>query len=120
MRNRPYMYPLTVTAPTASTTVTAVTRIPAYSRFFWTHTIAENVTGLVILYDSIKGPIFNVPTPIDNVAGEALRPFPLPEIYVFEKGSVITATYNYVLLDSARTFNGIILCGFREIVDAEY
>lgn len=137
---RPFQYPLitgAIPAGVAQRTEvrTVTTTIPFNSKFVWTHTLNATIDGTansgtvnLMLYDSKKGPISNVPTLVENISGTTysiasvapriIRPFPLPEAYLFDKGSVLTAAYtitvgasnggspNYVSV-------GVILCGFR-------
>lgn len=143
MHVRAYQYPLIVGAVPATgvnqTVIrTASVTIPSNSQFIWIHTLNATVkTAAGIssvrtqIYDSVHGPIFNVPTEVDNIAGatyqtftaapRAIRPFPLPETYVFEAGAVLTATYTIVLLPNGGNPSfanvGIILCGYRSIID---
>lgn len=119
---KPYLYPLLIfNFLGAAGNYTAFTRIPANSKFIWTHTINGSV-GLgtnilhVNLFDSAHGPITNAPINIVNFSGDAFRPFPLPEAYVFSGGSVITATYINSSVPVASTTIGIILAGMREII----
>lgn len=139
---RPFQYPLIAGAvPAGATQRTEVrsvtTTIPFNSKFVWTHTLnatidvmADSGSVRVMLYDSKKGPICNVPTLIENIAGAIfsqasaaprnIRPFPLPEAYVFDAGAVLNATYTIVVNASnggAPEYAnvGLILCGFRVI-----
>lgn len=116
---------------------TATTTIPFNSKFIWTHTLnatldtfADSGSVRVMLYDSKKGPISNVPTLIENMAGttfsrvsaapRAIRPFPLPEAYLFESGAVLTATYTIKVLGTGEYVSiGLILCGFRVISEKD-
>lgn len=126
MKARPYMYPFistTIPVVPATESVVTITRIlPAYSKFVWTHTVlaTPNVgvlnPGNIQIIDSVKGPITSVPVSIFNFAGPSGRPYPLPEPYVFEQGSVITATIVIIQADPPLSIAGIIMCGFREQV----
>jgi hypothetical protein len=138
---RPYQYPLLVGAVPAPGGVpltvnrTVSTTIPPNSTFVWTHTLngtVQDAPGPVSvrtqIYDSVNGPLFNVSTETENIAGQVyktflgaprdIRPFPLPETYTFEKGAVLTATYTIILtgsidFDPSFASVGIILCGYR-------
>lgn len=142
---KPFQYPLIVGAvpgadplvgQTQTITRTASITIPFNSKFVWLHTInatIKDAPGLpnenvkVVVYDSVKGPICNVPTLVENLAGavfetfaaapRSIRPFPLPESYVFNSGAVLTATYNIFLVVDGGSYKsvGIILCGYRVI-----
>lgn len=143
MTIRPYQYPLLVGAISlgilAARTIvrTASKTIPANSKFVWTHTLNSTLKASVgiesvkvMMYDSVHGPLFNVPTLVQNIAGatfetfaaapRAIRPFPLPEAYTFNAGAVLTATYT-IFMEAVNGGNasfaevGIILCGFRVI-----
>lgn len=141
---QPYQYPLLVgavpaTGATQTVIKTATVTIPPNSKFVWLHTLnatLQSATGTtsvkIMLYDSIRGPLSNVPILITNMAGatfqtfasapRSIRPFPLPEAYIFNKGAVISATYTIVLTpvvdvnNPAFTSVGIILCGYREAI----
>lgn len=136
---KPYQYPLLVGAVPSTGIVQTVNKsvsvtLPPNSRFVWTHTLNATVqltaggnSIRLMLFDSIKGPVFNVGTNVTNIAGAIyqvfsaaprdIRPFPLPEAYVFEQGAVISATYTVVLTpnggDPSFSSVGIILCGYR-------
>lgn len=136
---RPYQYPLLVGAVPATGALQTVNRIvsvtlPPNSVFVWTHTLNATVQDAsgghsvrTQIYDSVNGPLFNVDTEVDNIAGAIyqtfaaaprnIRPFPLPETYTFDRGAVITATYTVVLTpnggDPSFSMVGIILCGYR-------
>lgn len=145
----PFQYPLIVGAISANaegvplTLVrTATTTIPFNSKFVWLHTLNATIsdtntiiipTVRTIIYDSINGPICNVPTLIQNMAGaifetfsaspRSIRPFPLPEAYLFNAGAVLTATYTITMPPAnggaAPSFAsvGLILCGYRFIIE---
>lgn len=145
MHIRPFQYPLLVGAVPnpggSSFTVvkTATVIIPFNSKFVWLHTLNATIQdgGVInstsvntVIYDSIKGPICNVPTLIENLAGATfqtfaaaprrIRPFTLPEAYIFEAGAVLTATYTIFVAaanGSAPSLAsvGLILCGYRVI-----
>lgn len=140
MMIRPFQYPLIVgavtSAVTATITRTASITIPYNSKFVWLHTLNATVKDnagssfvKAVIYDSVNGPICNVPTLVENMAGavyetfaaapRSIRPFPLPETYVFNAGSVLTATYTVRLAPNGGAPSyasvGIILCGFRVI-----
>lgn len=127
MKARPYLYPFISNTPPivpATESIITVTRtLPSYSRFIWTHTITAasdfgiSAAGNIQIIDSIKGPVTNIPVSIFNFGGRPGRPFPLPEPYIFDKGSVITATIVIIQGDPVLTVAGIILCGFREQVE---
>lgn len=108
--------------------------IPPNSKFVWLHTlngtlqtIDGNVSIRIQLYDSVYGSVCNVPTDIENLSGAIyltfentprdIRPFPLPETYVFNAGATITATYTIRRITEiaypAFSSVGIILCGYR-------
>lgn len=142
---RPFQYALLAGGVPAGTGARTEVRtvsvtIPFNSKFVWTHTINATIDVLadsgsikVMLYDSKKGPVCNVPTLVENMAGatfsqasaapRAIRPFPLPEAYVFESGAVLTATYTIQLPsgDPAPEYIGVglILCGFRVISEKD-
>lgn len=146
MKFRPYMYPLMVgaipsTGAPQTVTLTAFAQIPANSLFVWTHTLnatlqatggASGTKQLVMLSDSKSGPFFNEPLDLRLIAGTSfnasvpianngIRPFPLPEGHVFERGAVLTATYTFTLTpnggDPSFANVGIILCGLREVIE---
>jgi hypothetical protein len=119
------MYPFISTTPPivpATESIVTVTRtLPAYSKFIWLHTLLAAPfgplgPGNIQIIDSAKGPITSIPVSIFNFSGRVGRPYPLPEPYVFEQGSVITATIVIIQTDPPLEFAGIIMCGFREQV----
>lgn len=140
---RPYQYPLLVGAVPATGVAQTVLRtvmvtLPPNSRFVWTHTLNATVQtasgGISVrtqLFDSVKGPLFNISTEVVNIAGAIyrtflaaprnIRPFPLPETYTFDLGAVITATYTIILTPNGGNPSfgsvGIILGGYRTIVE---
>jgi len=133
-----YQYPLLVGAVAATgfaqTVIkTASFTIPPNSKFVWLHTLngtVQSVDGTVSiriqLYDSVHGALCNVPTEIENLAGNiyktylaaprSIRPFPLPETYIFNAGATVTATYTISIpTDTVPVITsiGLILCGYR-------
>ena len=143
MKIRPFQYPLIVGAvpnggaANVNVTKSASATIPFNSKFVWLHTLNATIqdnAGIVsvktVIYDSINGPICNVPTLIENLAGatfktfsaapRSIRPFALPEAYVFEAGAVLTATYTIFVAAAnggspSLASVGLILCGYRII-----
>jgi hypothetical protein len=134
-----YQYPLLVGAVpstgAAQTVIkTASFTIPPNSKFVWVHTLngtiqsaAGTMSLRVQLYDSVHGALCNVPTDIENIAGaiyktflaapRSIRPFPLPETYIFNAGATVTATYTVILAPNGGNPSfasvGLILCGYR-------
>ena len=134
-----YQYPLLVGAVPATgvdqTVIkTASFTIPPNSKFVWIHTLNGTIQSAagafsvrVQLYDSVHGALCNVPTEIENIAGDiyktflaaprSIRPFPLPETYIFNAGATVTATYTVRLYPNGGNPSfasvGLILCGYR-------
>jgi len=134
-----YQYPLLVGAvPTTGEVQTVIKTssftIPPNSKFVWVHTLNGTIQSAfgtvslrVQLYDSVHGALSNVPAEIENIAGaiykkflaapRSIRPFPLPETYIFNAGSTVTATYTVILTpnggDPSFASVGLILCGYR-------
>ena len=134
-----YQYPLLVGAvPSTGAPQTVIKTvsftIPPNSKFVWIHTLNGTIQSAggavslrVQLYDSVHGALSNVPTEIENIAGDiyktflvaprSIRPFPLPETYIFNAGSTVTATYTVILTpnggDPSFASVGLILCGYR-------